>query len=359
MGFRERRARVLGEAGVDAFVVGYPANMRYLAGVWIETYERPCLLLAGPSQAILLAPELEAERVRRAVVDEVILYRDGENPYALAAETLKALVDRGGRIGFDGWIPLRHYMGIIGEIRGAEVLLIDDALYRVREVKDEEEVEALRRSANLLQEIFKEIPGMLEQGISEADLSFELVRKAYRRGAEDAHALVQFAENSAVPHHSYSQRTLGQGELVLVDMVLRLDGYYSDITRIYSLGDPPRKAHRIAGIVEKANSAARMKARPGITAGMIDEAARRVIVEAGYGKYFIHRTGHGLGLEVHERPYIAPGSSEVLEEGMVFTVEPGVYLPGRFGVRIEDDVVVTSRGAEVLTDRLPREIIVV
>jgi len=356
--YRDRRIKVIEKAGVDALVIGYPANMRYLVGVGLETYERPCLLLANRDHAILLAPELEAERARKASVSDLILYEDGDDPYRMVAEALEDMVPRKGVVGFDGWMPLKHYIRIVEDL-DVRTALVDEALYSVREVKDEEEIRILRRSADLLQEIFERIPGLLEKGISEADLAFELARIAARRGAEDAHALVQFAENSAIPHHTYSARTLRQGELVLVDMVLSLNGYYSDITRMFSLGEPPREAVKIAGIVGEANRAARLKALPGVKAGIIDEAARHVIDVAGYGDYFTHRTGHGLGLEVHERPFIAPGSSMVLSKGMVFTVEPGIYLPGRFGVRIEDDVVVMENGVEVLTGRLPRKIIAV
>jgi D-alanyl-D-alanine dipeptidase len=181
----------------------------------------------------------------------------------------------------------------------------------------------------------------------------EVLKDVVRGSCEVVEALVQFGPNSAIPHASAGTRTLQRGEMVLLDICVAVDGYYTDITRMTCFGDASRDMKEIYRIVYEAQQAAIAAIRPGVPCQEIDRAARRVITRAGYGDYFLHRTGHGLGMDIHETPYLVEGNDKPLVAGNVVTVEPGIYLPDRFGVRIEDDVLVTESGAEVLTDGQP------
>jgi Xaa-Pro aminopeptidase len=237
----------------------------------------------------------------------------------------------------------------------ARFTLASSLLAPLRMRKDPDEVEALRRSAaaadaGVLAAIRACRPGVSEREVAEA--AGEAMRRA---GAEEVlFTLVASGPNSAFPHHRSSDRALQPGEPVLLDLGGRMGGYCSDITRMAFLGPPPENCREVQRIVEEAVQAALETIRPGVPAAEVDRAARRVITEVGYGDRFVHRTGHGLGLSPHEPPSVTEANPMPLEEGMVFTVEPGIYLPGAFGVRLEEAVVVRPHGPEILS-RLPRE----
>jgi Xaa-Pro dipeptidase len=211
-------------------------------------------------------------------------------------------------------------------------------------VKEAPEIDAIRRATALAAKRFEKTFESLRPGSIEADMSRLF-------GGEN---VVQFGESSALPHGASTSRPLSKGEAVLIDAWDRPEGYYYDITRSTFFGQPPDEYRKIWSIVLEAQSAAIEKAAPGVACRDVDAAARRVIERAGYGEYFPHRLGHGLGLDVHEPPYMVADNKNVLEPGMVFTSEPGIYILGRFGVRIEDDVLVTEKGAESLSPRVSR-----
>jgi Xaa-Pro dipeptidase len=199
---------------------------------------------------------------------------------------------------------------------------------------------------------------LIKVGMSERQLASELTLQLLRHGSEPEmpfSPIVASGPNSANPHGTPTDRPLSLGDLLILDWGATVNGYVSDLTRTFAIGEPDPELARIAEIVAAANTAARDIAAPGVPASDVDQAARSVIEQAGYGKFFIHRTGHGLGLEGHEEPYIRGDNDQLLEEGMTFTIEPGIYLPNRGGVRVEDDFVITSDGGESLSN-LPRQL---
>ena len=225
--------------------------------------------------------------------------------------------------------------------------------------KDAAEVALMRTATGIAQRALLATLPAVRPGVSERAIAAELVQHLLREGSEGElpfQPIVAFGPNSANPHAVPSDYALRPGDLVLFDWGASYQGYFSDLTRMFVVGEAEETLADIAAVTQRANAAARDLAAPGVTAGEVDRAARKVIEDAGYGAYFIHRTGHGLGLEVHEEPYIRADNDRVLAPGMTFTIEPGIYLPGRGGVRIEDDMVITADGAESLSD-LPRALI--
>jgi Xaa-Pro dipeptidase len=239
-------------------------------------------------------------------------------------------------------------------------MAVEPWLPELRMAKDEAEIASMRRAAEIAERAMQRLldngairPGRTELEVA-ADLQIAMLREGGQREAFPP--IVVAGPNSASPHVSPSQRPLAEGDLVIVDWGTTYEGYRSDITRTCVLGAPTPEMVQIHDAVLAANQSGRLAVRPRIPAQEVDRAARRAITLAGYGEYFIHRTGHGLGLETHEPPYIVEGNLDLLKPGMTFTVEPGIYLPGVGGVRIEDDVVVTEEGSETLTT-LPRELL--
>jgi len=224
--------------------------------------------------------------------------------------------------------------------------------------KDQSEVDAMRKAVKIAEQGFL---GMLEKakvGMTERELAAELTLAMLQAGSEPElpfSPIIASGPNSANPHAVPTDRKLSSGDLVVVDWGASYGGYFSDLTRTLVIGEVDPVLIHIASVVAEANGAGRVAAKPGVMAGRVDRAARAVITAAGYGEYFTHRTGHGLGMETHEQPYIFGENTLLLDEGMTFTVEPGIYLPGHGGVRIEDNMVVTSTGAETLSS-LPREL---
>jgi Xaa-Pro dipeptidase len=240
----------------------------------------------------------------------------------------------------------------------AEFISAEDCVSKLRMYKDQSELSAMRRAVDIAQQALLATLPLVKIGITEQELSAELTLQLFRAGCDPQTPfapIVSSGPNAANPHATPSDRRLSPGDLLVIDWGASFEGYISDITRTFAIGNLEAEYAQICRIVLEANSAGRMSARPGITAEVVDQAARAVIESAGYGKYFTHRTGHGLGMEGHEDPYIRAGNLMHLEAGMTFTIEPGIYLPGRNGVRIEDDVVITSTGAESLTS-LSREV---
>jgi Xaa-Pro aminopeptidase len=224
--------------------------------------------------------------------------------------------------------------------------------------KDQEEIALLKRAAATADAGVEAVYAAIRPGVTELDLAAAAAEGMRRAGAEEtAFLLLAAGAHSALPHHSTGPYALQAGDVVAIDIGSRVQGYCSDITRmaIVDGADPDPDYQRVHEIVEQAAQAARAKARPGVLAREVDAAARQVITAAGYGPFFIHRTGHGLGLSVHEPPYITSTSDTVLEEGMVFSIEPGIYLPGRFGVRLEEIVYLDAGGAHILS-ALPRAV---
>lgn len=243
-------------------------------------------------------------------------------------------------------------------IHGAEFVSAADIVAGLRAIKVKSELAAMRRAVAIAERAVRSALAAVRLRMTERELAGELTAHLLREGSDPElpfAPLVAFGSRSASPHAFPTDRKLVRDELVLIDWGAGSDGYYSDITRMFKVGNPNPELLRIADIVAEANQAARSVVAPGVTAGAVDRAAREVITAAGFGERFIHRTGHGLGMEAHEEPGIYQESGVVLQPGMTFTIEPGIYVPGLGGARVEDDVVVTETGLQTLTT-LPRKV---
>lgn len=341
-------------ADLEGVVMVPGPNMAYYTGVRAQLLERPFLLLVKRTgEAHLLCPRLEAGPFRESGIDMVIHdWVDSEGPGA-AFKRLFAGVDTRRDWGCEGRVPF----GFVNHLqrRGMKLKPADALLQSIRAVKEPAELEALRRSAKILVGAYLKVPELLREGIRERELSRLLVEEALALGAESTEmAMVQSGPRSADPHSDASLKKIKKGESVVIDAVSFYEGYAADITRTFCLGKN-QELERIYSCVLEAQEEAIEAAKEGVMVGKVDAAARGSLARAGLGDRFIHRTGHGLGLEVHEAPYIVSSGRERLQAGMVFTVEPGAYLPNELGVRIEDDLAATSGGRDVLTRKLPKE----
>ncbi len=356
----DRLSRAQQDSHVDLLAIVPGANLRYLTGLEMHTSERVTLALFPlDGQVAFVLPELEAPRAPGTLATEASFYgySDQEGPGPAFRQAAADLRLEGKVIGVEH-LAMRVLELRLLEEHAASARFVDGGplLSQLRILKDAEEIEAMRRASEVNEECFLQTAPHIRQGVTEQELA-----AIWQKAALDAAGgelpdvpIVASGLNGASPHTTATPRPVESGDLVTIDGFLRVEGYYSDITRTYALGEPDEELKRIYAIVQQANAAGRDVIKPGIQAQEVDRAARDVIEKAGYGEYFVHRTGHGLGLEIHEAPYIVEGNEEILQPGMTFTVEPGIYLPGKGGVRIEDDVVVTETGCETLTN-LSRE----
>lgn len=345
----------------DAVALVGGANMTYYTGVHMHLSERPTLLLIGRAGRAVIVPVLEIpiwEKTCQALAISIFAWSDADGYHDAFKQAIIALkLDHPDAIlGVDGQnMRVFEYLAL-GQAGAYQLVDVGQALLNIRALKTAEEVEAIRRAIAISEKSLAQLIDQVEAGVSEKQIAVELDRLMAENGMSSLafDTLVQTGENSAVPHGSVSDRLLREGEFLLIDFGARFDAYPADITRTFCLGQPTQEMQRIYDVVLAANQAGIAACKPGATAGEVDRATRDVIEKAGYGEYFTHRTGHGLGLEVHELPNISPNNDVILVEGMVFTVEPGVYVPNVGGVRIEDNVYITADGAEVLT-RYPKE----
>jgi Xaa-Pro dipeptidase len=334
----------LAEAGADAAYISDPVSIAYLTSFRTDPHERLMGLGVTGGRALLIVPGLERESAEAAVRDvEVLSWRDGEDPFRLVAEAIgspRLLA-----------VEKRHLTVAVAEKLGAQRLLdAGDVLRRFRLRKSPTELEKLARAAQVTDLVTDRIGESMRAGQTEIEIGMALASLMGAEGAKPAfESIVQSGPNSAQPHLRPTARRLQAGDLVLLDFGAAWDRYRADTTRMAVVGEPDTRQRQLHQLVLDAHDAAIARVRPGVTTGEVDAAAREVIERGGHGAHFIHRVGHGLGLEVHEDPSLDPGSGIALEEGMVFTVEPGVYLPGWGGIRIEDDLVVEAGGARLLT----------
>jgi Xaa-Pro aminopeptidase len=363
------------DAGLGALLIGVGADLRYLTGYTALPLERLTMLVAaahGP--ATLVVPRLEAlpalgspAAVAGAV--EVLSWEETEDPVALVASLVRAAVARGDgrglRLAVSDRLLAVFVLRLQAEMPGTTWSLGSGVLRGLRIHKDPEEIELLRLAAEAADRVVEAIAHGPLLGRTEADIAREVRERLVAEGHDDAEfAIVASGPDSASPHHEASERRIVAGEPIVLDIGGPLGGYGSDITRTIwvTAGDPGRgpddEFRRIHELVRAAQLAATEAVRPGLPAEAVDAAARDVIVAGGYGARFIHRVGHGIGLEGHEDPYLVAGNAEPLEPGMAFSIEPGIYLEGRYGVRLED-IVVCGPDAAIVLNRAPHDLLVV
>lgn len=359
--FLQRMARAAEEAArrdMAALVITPSPDYRYLTGYEPPLLERLTALVIRPgADPVLVVPELEAPLAAASPVGggvEVLSWRDGVDPYELTARLLWA----GGEVGANDRMWASHLLELQRAAGGASFASAGAVLAPLRMRKDPEELELLSRAAHAADRAFARIREERLADRREVEVSRRLGELLVEEGHDRADfAIVASGANGASPHHDPGDRTIGPGDVVVMDFGGQLGGYFSDITRTVALAEQPTDAGEVHAIVREAQEAGFRAVGPGVPAQEVDRAVRRVIERAGYGDRFIHRTGHGIGLDVHEAPYIVEGNEETLADGMCFSIEPGVYLEGRFGVRIEDIVAVTGGGGRRLNEA-PRELLV-
>jgi Xaa-Pro aminopeptidase len=306
--------------------------------------ERLTMLVVDSGRTTLVVPELEAPRVRSGEF-EIMSWKEIADPLDIVA----ALCPPEGRVAIGEQTWSGFLLGLQARLPSADFCVSGPLLRPLRIRKDPVEIEALTRAAATVDRVSEQIPDRRFSGRSEREVSREILEMMLDEGHHRAQfAIVGSGPNSASPHHEPSDRVIEEGDTVLIDFGGQEDGYCSDTTRTFVVGEPTREQSRLHEIVLAARDAAFAAVAVGVSAESVDWAARSVIAAAGYGDYFIHRVGHGIGVETHEHPYLVEGNTETLETGMAFSIEPGIYLPGRFGVRIEDIVAITESGPRSL-----------
>ena len=344
--------------GIDAALIGEPRTFLYLTGVVISPAERfmGIVLDAQEGRHVAIAPKLEALNMRKCSTEQY-LHEDGEDPLDILRPMLK-----GKRIGVQmGGGFQEHYSMAFGRRffreYGLDVEDMTQVLDGMRLSKDEEELAALKQSADRLCQMFEFIRSRLAPGKVELDLSMEMFAETYRLGGTDYMIpCILSGPNAASPHGQASAKVMRKGEQVLIDCSIDYQGYWADMSRTFFLGEPTAEMRRVYQVLLEAQQAAIDAIKIGEPIGSIDRAARQVIEKAGYGQYFIHRVGHGIGLSIHEAPSVAENNTDPIVPGMYHSVEPGIYIPGQFGMRIEDDVYATEHGALVLSEGMRRDI---
>ncbi|MCC7118478.1 MAG: aminopeptidase P family protein [Anaerolineales bacterium] len=358
----EKLTASLQSSGLSAVALNPGPTLTYLTGVEFHLMERPVVLLVAPDKdPVLVLPELELPKVGLFPY-KIQAFAYGENPSEwgnVFRQATQALGLDGKRIGVE---PRQMRLLEFGHVKmgapEADYPDASDVLASLRLKKDQAEIDAMRQAVKIAQDALTATIPLIKIGMTEKELSAELVLQLLKHGSDPEFPfppIVSAGPNSANPHASPSERKIQAGDLLVVDWGARYNGYISDLTRTFAVGEVDDECKKIHQIVQAANAAGRAAAKPGAPCANVDQAARDVIEAAGYGKYFTHRTGHGIGMEAHEDPYMRGDNLQTLEVGMAFTVEPGIYLTNRNGVRIEDNLVITENGAESLSD-LPREI---
>jgi Xaa-Pro aminopeptidase len=355
--FEDRRAGVTAaarEAGLDAVLVAPGPDLVWLTGYRPAITERLTLLVLGSDlTSTLIVPTLErpdAEAAEGVSNLEILDWPDGSDPYRVAG----ALLRPGGELGISDSAWAMHLLGLQAQVPDCRYHALTPSLPMLRAVKDENELGRLATAGAAADRAYTEIVRVSFAGRREADIAADLAALLRQFGHEQVDfTVVGSGPNGANPHHEAGDRVIRPGDAVVMDFGGLMNGYGSDTTRTVSVGPPDPDLQRVHDIVRSAQQAAFEAVRPGVACQEIDRVARAVIADAGYGEQFIHRTGHGIGVTTHEPPYMVEGEAQPLVPGMCFSIEPGIYLAGRFGVRIEDIVTVTAEGGRRLnhTDR--------
>ena len=362
-------AAAAADAGLAGLVITPGYDLRYLVGSRAQTFERlTALVLPATGEPTVVVPRLELASLKESAVTELGLavrdWVDGDDPYGVVADALGgAQAGQSGRLAVATAVtdamPALHLLPL-ADVLGVVPVLATDVLRRLRMIKDAAEIDALRKAGAAIDRVHARVPEFLVPGRTEADVAADIAEAIVAEGhSAVAFIIVGSGPHGADPHHECSDRELRAGDIVVVDIGGPYEpGYNSDSTRTYSIGEPDAEVARRYAVLQRAQQAAVEAVRPGVTAEQVDAVARDVLAAEGLAEAFVHRTGHGIGLSVHEEPYIVAGNALTLEEGMAFSVEPGIYFPGQWGARIEDIVVVTADGALPVNNQ-PHELVVV
>ncbi|HEY2119450.1 MAG TPA: Xaa-Pro peptidase family protein [Candidatus Acidoferrum sp.] len=338
-----------------AIVLGPGTSLYYFTGIrWWLSERLLCLVLPRSGQPILISPAFEESRMRESLryPVEVRVWQEDESPTQLIASAFADRKITTGRIGIEEALPFTFYDHLRATAFGCTFVSADPVTIGCRAIKSEHELALMRLACEATFDVFREVFGSLKEGMSQEDIG-NLINTGFAKMEVRGEALVLLGASAAQPHGSKIPKKLKEGDVVLIDGGCTVQGYQSDVTRTGVFGKPSAKVQQVYEILRKTQDAALDAARAGKLSGSVDDAARAVITNFGYGpdyKYFTHRLGHGIGLDGHEHPYLVRGSKTVLMPGMTFSNEPGIYIPGEFGLRCEDDMVITADGpAKLLT----------
>lgn len=348
------------DQGWDHVLVTDPKHVYYLTGFASDPHERFLgLLLSSTNDPVLIVPALDANAAEAAsTVKNIVTHQDTDNPYLLLKEQIQGTA---GTLALEkDQLTVSRYEQLRQHVNADRIEDVGLALRDLRIRKSAEEVKIIKNAVRLVEDVLTQGMARVKIGISELELVAELEYLMKKLGADAPSfaTMVLSGPNTALPHGVPGARRIEAGDLLMFDLGVYAGGYASDITRTFAVGDLKPEAVNIYETVLAANLAGIQAVKPGVTYGSIDQAARKVIDDAGYGHAFVHRLGHGLGMDVHEYPSVHGLNQDILQPGAVFTIEPGIYLQGIGGVRIEDDVIVTGDGVEVLTS-FPKELTVI
>ncbi|PYP83751.1 MAG: hypothetical protein DMF61_22425 [Blastocatellia bacterium AA13] len=351
---QETARRYMKEAGIDAVFLTGGSSLSYFTGTQWGLSERLfALVFPAAGEPVWVVPAFEKGRALEQIKfgADIRTWEEDESPYQLVAAALKDRKIGTGSIGIEETVRFAFSNGVAKAAPAARLISADAVTARCRRVKSAHEIELLRLANKITLKAFETASKSLAEGLSQGEFSGK-ISAAHQQMGSGGGALVLFAENAALPHGTVAPQRLKRGDIVLMDGGCSVQGYQSDITRTTVFGKPTDRQKHVWAIVKQAQAAALKTARPGVACEDVDRAARKVIEDAEFGpgyKYFTHRVGHGIGMDGHEWTYLVKGNKTKLEAGMTFSDEPGIYIPGEFGVRLEDVMLITENGAELLT----------
>ena len=362
---QEKARRLMTDNNLSAILLASSTSLRYFTGIRWEGGERLfAMVLPAKGEAFYVAPAFEEGRAREQIAQspagsnpsaDVRVWQEDESPYARVAQ---GLADRGiasGTLGIEETMKFVFSDNLRKAAASATFTSATPVTSGCRRIKSAHEIELMRLASKVTLTAYQAVHGALKVGMTHYEVA-NLVEAAHRQLGFEGGALVLFDQFSAFPHGSVTPQVIREGTIILIDGGCTVEGYESDITRMFVVGKPSDKMKQVFEIVHRAQSAALAAAKPGVEAGSVDAAARKVITDAGYGpdyKYFTHRLGHGIGMDGHEWPYLVRGNSTLLQPEMTFSDEPGIYIRGEFGVRLEDDMHITDSGSELFTPQSP------
>jgi len=339
------------QQGLSGFIIAAAPNMKYFTGVSVLAIERFAgVIVPIDTEPAIVVPELEEEKVKSlSPFKNIMKYSDAEGPESLVKSVLKELHLTRGKLGIEDFLPYKFSKMLNRAAPRAELEEASNILTELRIIKTPDELELMRKAGEIIAKGIDAGVETTRAGATELEVGFEIERKIKQSGGDSVpFCIVLRGENAALPHGFSSKAEIRKGDTVIMDVVATYEGYFADLTKTMFVGSASAIQHEVYDSVLRAQKKAIESVKPGTRASEIDKAARDVIKDAGYGERFIHRTGHGLGLEVHEEPSITGTCTTVLRPGMTFTVEPGIYLSQKFGVRIEDNIAVTDKGCETI-----------
>jgi Xaa-Pro dipeptidase len=360
---QEKARRLMTEQRIDAILLMPGTSLDYFTGIrWWGGERLFAMVLPAKGAAFYVCPAFEEGRAREEIANgpngeqpDVRTWQEDDDPYERARQ---ALMDRGistGTLGMEETVRFVFSSGVAKAAPQARIVSATPVTAGCRMIKSDHEIALMRLASKVTVTAYQSAYLAMKEGMTKPELE-NLIAAAYDRLGFPGEADVQIDQNTASPHGSATSQVIREGSIIMVDDGCRVEGYTSDITRTFTLGKPTDKMKKVFDIVHRAQSQALKTARPGLQCQMVDIAARKVIVDAGYGpdyKYFRHRVGHGMGMDGHEWPYLVPGNKLALAQNMTFSDEPGIYIHGQFGVRLEDDMHITEDGAELFTSQSP------